>query len=81
MARRGLILREIDPNDRRRARFQLTSKGAAIHAEGERTISRVESELLEGFEEQERSAFCEMLGRLNLAARILEHEKTWHDFL
>jgi DNA-binding MarR family transcriptional regulator len=53
---RGLINRLIDPNDRRRSRFSLTSEGEALNAHRSGTVEGAIRRALARLSEQERAA-------------------------
>jgi DNA-binding MarR family transcriptional regulator len=64
LADEGLIERTPDPEDRRARIVQLTAAGRARHLQARADIRAMESELLDGFGEAERTMLRTALGRL-----------------
>ena len=64
---RGRIARKTDPQDRRRARFELTDAGQAIYDAKEGTVESVVASVLSTTPPEEREAAVSVLGRLSRA--------------
>jgi DNA-binding MarR family transcriptional regulator len=81
LTRKKLIKREVDPNDRRRARIQLTAAGQSVHVAVQRVLTRLENELLDGLGERERAALQHGLATLDeRALALMASGLTWKDF-
>ena len=81
LARKRLIRRDIDPDDRRRARLSLSSAGAAAHREGERILARLEAELLAGLSAAHALRLRRTLAAIDEQAIALAASgRTWRDF-
>ena len=66
MERKGLILREPLPQNKRAKKITLTPKGLAICQENHRRIMEIENKLLTGFEQEEIRELLEFLSRMLL---------------
>ena len=64
MERKGLILREPLPQNKRAKKITLTPKGLAICQENHRRIMEIENKLLTGFEQEEIRQLLEFLYRM-----------------
>ena len=64
MERKGLILREPLPQNKRAKKITLTPKGLTICQENRRRIMEIENKLLTGFEEEEIRQLLEFLSRM-----------------
>ena len=64
MERKGLILREPLPQNKRAKKITLTPKGLAICQENHRRIMEIENKLLTGFEQEEIRQLLEFLSRM-----------------
>jgi DNA-binding MarR family transcriptional regulator len=53
---RGLVVRERDPEDRRRHRLRITAKGRKVHATAERAVAAAEKEFLTPLDRAQREA-------------------------
>jgi DNA-binding MarR family transcriptional regulator len=80
LVRRGLIRRDNDRADRRRASLRLTAQGRKVYSDIERFVVRVERELTSAFDARELSALRQSLDTLD---RQLEHVRSrdWEKFL
>ncbi|MRX43645.1 MarR family winged helix-turn-helix transcriptional regulator [Agromyces kandeliae] len=59
----GLVVREADPEDARRTRIRITEEGReAVHAANSTRRRAIES-ALEGFSDEDRARFADLLGR------------------
>jgi len=81
LARRGLIRRDVDKEDRRRASLSLTAEGRKIYKDIEKFTLRVERELTAGFDQGELAMLRQSLDKLDqqLESRIRAH--AWESFL
>lgn len=61
---KGLIRREADPADRRRKLLWVTPEGQKIALQMKRSVSRVQSRLLEPLSDAERAQLGSLLGKL-----------------
>lgn len=61
MAARGLVTREVDPDDRRRNRITLTRSGTALVKQVAKLAARVESDLLTGLTTSEQAELRRLL--------------------
>jgi DNA-binding MarR family transcriptional regulator len=73
LEQRGAILRRPDPTNNRILRIEVTAEGEKIFAKGTEIAIRIESELLEGFDERE-------LARLNRAFTDLIAQAEAHSY-
>ena len=64
MERKGLILREPLPQNKRAKKITLTPKGLAICQKNHRRIMEIENKLLTGFEQEEIRQLLEFLSRM-----------------
>src|SRR6201996_6882093 len=80
LARRGLIQRGVDDEDRRRARLSLTPEGRKIYKEIEKVTMRIERELTAALSASELANLRESLDKLDrqLEARIRSQD--WEAF-
>jgi DNA-binding MarR family transcriptional regulator len=80
LVRRGLIRRDNDRADRRRASLRLTAQGRKVYQDIEKFVVRVERELTSAFNARELSALRQSLDTLD---RQLEHVRSrdWEKFL
>jgi DNA-binding MarR family transcriptional regulator len=80
LVRRGLIRRDNDKTDRRRASLRLTAQGRKIYNDIEKFVVRVERELTSAFDSGELSALRQSLDKLD---RQLEQIRShnWEKFL
>src|SRR6185437_8043335 len=81
LVRRGLIRRDVDKEDRRRASLNLTAEGRKIYKDIEKFSIRVERELICGLDESELVALRRSLDKLDrqLESRIRAND--WETFL
>lgn len=68
----GLLKRDIDGDDRRRAVLRLTAKGVATHRDLVPLVLAREEALLEGFSDSERDALLRMMERVRRNAAALQ---------
>lgn len=81
LVRRGLIRRDVDKEDRRRASLSLTAEGRKVYKDIEKFTVRVERELIAGLDESERTILRRSLDKLDhqLESRIRAND--WEKFL
>jgi len=81
LVRRGLIRRDNDKADRRRASLRLTAQGRKVYTDIEKFVVRVERELTSAFDGTELSKLRQSLDTLDrqLESRIRVHN--WEKFL
>jgi len=81
LVRRGLIRRDVDKNDRRRASLRLTAEGRKIYKDIEKFVVRVESELTSALDANELATLRHCLDKLErqLETRIRVYK--WEKFL
>ncbi len=81
LVRRGLIHRNVDKEDRRRASLSLTVEGRKIYKDIEKFSVRVERELVGALDEKELATLWQSLDKLDrqLESRIRAHD--WKVFL
>jgi DNA-binding MarR family transcriptional regulator len=65
---RGLIAREIHPDDRRSYLLRLTREGRPLASKARRTLERLEVEALTGVREQQVAAFITVIEAIQTAA-------------
>lgn len=81
LTRKKLIKREVDPEDRRRARIELTAAGRSVHDAVEHILTAIENELLGGLSERERTILRRGLSTLDeRALSLLASGLSWKDF-
>jgi DNA-binding MarR family transcriptional regulator len=81
LVRRGLIRRDVDKNDRRRASLSLTTEGRKVYKDIEKFVIRVERELTAGLAADELATLRQCLDKLEhrLESHIRVH--SWESFL
>ncbi|MBV9565707.1 MAG: MarR family transcriptional regulator [Bradyrhizobium sp.] len=81
LVRRGLIHRDLDKNDRRRASLRLTSNGRKVYKDIEKFVVRVENELASALDANELTMLRQSLDKLErqLESRIRTH--AWEEFM
>jgi DNA-binding MarR family transcriptional regulator len=81
LVRRGLIRRDTDKKDRRRASLNLTAEGRRIYKDIEKFSVRVERELVAGLEERELTMLLQSLDKLDRQLESRISSKDWKTFL
>jgi DNA-binding MarR family transcriptional regulator len=80
LVRRGLIRRDVDKQDRRRASLRLTAQGRRVYADIEKFVVRVERELTSTLDANELAMLRQSLDKLDQQeARIIA--QGWERFL
>lgn len=81
LVRSGLISRNVDIQDRRRARLEVTERGRVVCQEIEAVLSRVERELLGSMSGGEVERFRQQLATVDdRMITVAESGLTWEDF-
>jgi DNA-binding MarR family transcriptional regulator len=81
LARRGLISRDVDGEDRRRVQLSLTAKGRAIYDDVEKFTIRVEKEITAGLSSDELKVLRRVLDTIDNRLEENVRSKEWHAFL
>jgi DNA-binding MarR family transcriptional regulator len=81
LVRRGLIRRDVDMEDRRRASLNLTAAGRKVYKDIEKFSIRVERELICGLDESELVALRRSLDKLDRQLESRIRTKNWETFL
>lgn len=81
LVRRGLIRRDIDKEDRRRASLNLTAEGRKVYKDIEKFTTRIERELIASLDDSEVTILRRSLDKLDrqLESRIRAND--WETFL
>lgn len=79
LVERGLILRRVNPEDRRAQLLRLSQKGREVYDAVTPKALELEARLLDGFSARERAQLEKMLGRLETAALALGGESGGRD--
>jgi len=81
LVRRGLIVRDLDQKDRRRASLRLTASGRKVHKDIEKFVVNVEREMIAALDETEIDVLRRCLDKLD--HRLEQHVagKDWRDFV
>ena len=80
LVRRGLIHRDVDQGDRRRASLRLTTNGHKIYKDIERFSVRVERELIAGLDETELAMLRQSLDKLDRLLESRIRARNWEEF-
>jgi DNA-binding MarR family transcriptional regulator len=81
LVRRGLIHRDVDKADRRRANLRLTADGRKIYKDIEIFAVRVEAELKATLSANEREILGQVLDKLDHQLETRIRTKDWEEFL
>lgn len=81
LVRRGLIRRDVDREDRRRASLNLTAEGRKVYRDIEKFTVRVERELIAGLDESELTILRRSLDKLDRQLESRIRAKEWETFL
>ena len=81
LLRRKLIRRDADPEDRRRARVQLTAKGESIYRDYEKFARRVEHLWLSELSDAELKALYTALDKIDSVVATLTGPEAWKAFV
>lgn len=81
LARKKLVKRDVDPQDRRRAKLELSAAGRAAHQAVGNALTRLEDELLASLSAKERDALHRALATVDeRALALMASGLTWKDF-
>lgn len=81
LAAKGLVVRKVDPADRRRVILTLTARGRRAHDEIDEVRRRMDAEFLGAIPEIERKALFATLDRLEQQARtVYTGRDTWRRY-
>jgi DNA-binding MarR family transcriptional regulator len=81
LVRRGLIRRDMDKDDRRRASLRLTAAGRRIYKDTERFVVRVERELQAGLDTKELVMLRQSIDRLDRQLERRIRARGWEEFM
>ncbi|CAN5490950.1 MarR family winged helix-turn-helix transcriptional regulator [soil metagenome] len=81
LVRRGLIRRDVDHTDRRKAQLSLTKEGTVVYRDIEKFTIRVERELSAGLDPQELATLRRALDKLDEQLETKIRGKNWEAFL
>jgi DNA-binding MarR family transcriptional regulator len=81
LVRRGLIHRDVDKADRRRANLRLTADGRKIYNDIEKFVVKIESRLTATLSETERRTLGKVLDKLDHQLETQIRTSDWKDFL
>lgn len=81
LARKKLIKRDVDPQDRRRAKLELSPADRAAHQAIGNALTRLENELLAGLTAKDRETLQRALACVDeQALALMASGLTWKDF-
>jgi DNA-binding MarR family transcriptional regulator len=80
LVRRGLIRRDVDKNDRRRASLRLTAAGRKVYRDIEKFVVQVETELSEVLSQSELKVFRNCLDKIEGRLETHVRNRDWTDF-
>lgn len=81
LVRRGLIRRDVDRNDRRRASLRLTGKGRRVYRDIEIFVVRVERALIAALDARELTILRRSLDKLDRQLDSRIKPRGWEQFL
>jgi len=81
LVRRGLIDRDLDKSDRRRASLRLTAEGRKVYKDIEKFVVRVERELMAVLDEDEVAVLRRSLDKLDRQMESRIKVRGWEKFL
>lgn len=81
LVRRGLIRREVDEEDRRRASLSLTAEGRKIYKDIEKFTIRVERELTAALDQNELAMLRQSLDKLDRQLESRIRSQNWEQFV
>lgn len=81
LVRRGLIRRDVDKEDRRRASLNLTAEGRKVYRDIEKFTIRIERELVSALDESELSVLRRSLDKLDRQLETKIRANEWETFL
>ena len=81
LVRRGLIRRDVDKTDRRRASLSLTAAGRRVYNDIEKFVVRVENELTAALDAGELASLRQSLDKLDRQLESRIRPRDWQEFL
>jgi len=81
LVRRGLIRRDVDKEDRRRASLSLTAEGRKVYKDIEKFTIRIERELTARLDQRELATLREILGKLDQQLESRIRGRSWEHFI
>ena len=81
LVRRGLIRRDVDKTDRRRASLRLTAQGRKIYRDIERFVVRIERELAATLDASELATLRQCLDKIDQQLDVKVRAFDWEKFL
>ncbi len=81
LVRRGLIRRDVDKSDRRRASLRLTAEGRKVYNDIEKFVVRVERELTAALDAGELATLRQSLDKLDRQVEGRIKARGWEQFL
>ncbi|SHH11073.1 MarR family winged helix-turn-helix transcriptional regulator [Bradyrhizobium erythrophlei] len=81
LVRRGLIRRDVDKNDRRRASLSLTAAGRRVYRDVEKFVVRVEKELTAALDVNELAMLRRNLDKLDQQLEVGIKPRGWEAFV
>lgn len=81
LVRRGLIRRDVDKTDRRRASLRLTAQGRKIYRDIERFVVRIERELAATLDASELATLRQCLDKIDQQLDVKVRAFDWETFL
>jgi DNA-binding MarR family transcriptional regulator len=81
LVRRGLIHRDVDKTDRRRAKLRLTAEGRKVYRDIEKFVIRVENELAAALGASELATLRQSLDKLDRQIESRIKAQDWEKFL
>jgi DNA-binding MarR family transcriptional regulator len=81
LVRRGLIRRDVDKDDRRRASLRLTTQGRKIYNDIEKFVVRIERELTATLDPRELASLRQSLDKIDQQMETKVRALDWEKFL
>src|ERR1700744_108054 len=81
LVKRGLIRRDVDSNDRRRASLSLTAEGRKVYKDIEKFVVKVENELVAALDARELSTLRRSVDKLEQHLESHVRTRDWENFL
>lgn len=81
LVKRGLIRRDVDRNDRRRASLSLTADGRKVYRDIEKFVVKVEDELIAALDARELATLRQSIDKLEQQLESRVRSRDWESFL
>ncbi len=81
LVRRGMIRRDVDENDRRKASLRLTAQGRKVYNDIEKFVVRIERELTSALDARELATLQQSLDKLDRQLESRIRAVDWEKFL